>query len=236
MEIIFPTPKICPLCGKKQDFLNICSECINLKERFKYDHGQCNRCGTFLRHGVYCPTCYLWPKEFIKNTAVFPYQKEYEKMVRDFKFNYHGYLSSPISMAIFNELCLNQALIRDVAESLIIPVPMSSLRKREKGYNQAEILSKELARIMDTEMKTNVLKRSRNTPHQTGLNRRDRKINLKNAFYVEDKNKKDLENRVILLVDDVITTSTTLNECARTLINHGAQKIFSVTIASGSNY
>jgi len=233
LELAFPTPKMCPLCGKYQGKLQICNECYEIKLKIQKESGQCSRCGTFHRHGVYCPTCYNWPEGYIKNTSPFPYQREFEEMLRNFKFNHHGYLASPAAMAIFNELCTNQALIRDVAQSIIIPVPMSSKRKREKGYNQAEILARELGKIMGLEYKNKLLIRSIHTPHQTGLSRKERRKNLKKAFSISPSRVKEVENKSIILVDDVITTSTTLQECAKILLNNGAQKIFSVTIAAG---
>lgn len=235
LEVFFPTPKICPLCGKKQEKLQICPECFQLKTKIRKEEGQCNRCGTFARHGVYCPTCYSWPKGYIKNTAPFPYRNEFEELVRNFKFNYNGYLAESAAMAIFNEICSNKALIIDTAEALIIPVPMSSKRKRQKGYNQAEVLAIQLAKIMDLEIEVNILQRPKDTPHQVGLNRKERRKNLSQAFAIPRDKVKKIENRPILLVDDVITTSTTLQECAKILLTRGAKKVFSVTIAAGKN-
>ena len=235
LEILFPTPKICPLCGLKQDRLEICEDCLQLKRKISQEEGQCNRCGSFSQHGVYCPTCYGWPEGYIKNTAAFPYQDEFEQLVRNFKFNYHGYLANSAALAIFKELCRNKALIIDMAGALIIPVPMSPKRKRQKGYNQAEVLAIQLANIMETEISLRVLLRPKDTPHQVGLNRQERRKNLREAFMIPKDRVKDIEDRTIILVDDVITTSTTLQECAKILLNKGAKKVFSVTIAAGKN-
>lgn len=233
LELLFPTPKMCPLCGKKQEKLQICNECYNLKIKIQKEEGQCSRCGTFSRKGIYCPTCYSWPDEYIKNTTPFPYRDEFEEMLRNFKFNYHGYLAAPAAMAIFNEVCTNHALIRDMTGALVIPVPMSPKRKLDKGYNQAEVLAKELALIFDARLELNLLKRPKDTPHQTGLSRTQRRKNLSNAFTIAQDRVKEIENKSIILVDDVITTSTTLQKCAKILLNNGAKKIFSVTIAAG---
>lgn len=235
MEILFPTPKICPLCGKKQDKLQICEECLELKRKIRNEEGQCNRCGSFARHGVYCPTCYAWPDGYIKNTAPFLYQDNFEELVRNFKFNYHGYLANPAALAIFKEICTNEALLIDIADALIIPVPMGPKRKRQKGYNQAELLAIQLAKIMDAEINMKILLRPKDTPHQVGLNRRKRRKNLSQAFMIPGERVKEIDKRTILLVDDVITTSTTLQECAKILLNKGAEKVFSVTIAAGRN-
>ena len=87
--------------------------------------------------------------------------------------------------------------------------------------------------IFDAQFELNLLKRSKDTPHQTGLSRKERRRNLSNAFTIVPERVKEIENKSIILVDDVITTSTTLQECAKILLNNGAKKIFSVTIAAG---
>ena len=72
LELLFPTPKMCPLCGKKQEKLQICNECYNLKIKIQKEEGQCSRCGTFSCKGIYRTTCYSWPDEYIKIPLPFP--------------------------------------------------------------------------------------------------------------------------------------------------------------------
>ena len=75
----------------------------------------------------------------------------------------------------------------------------------------------------------NVLKRIKDTPHQTGLNKSNRKTNLEDAFTVVDKDK--VKDKIILLVDDIYTTGSTLNECAKTLIKSGAKGVYGLCFA-----
>ena len=109
---------------------------------------------------------------------------------------------------------------------MIIPVPISERRLKERGYNQSEILCNELPKDL---VKTEVFARIEDTPHQTGLGRSNRLSNLKGAFKVLDK--KSIKGNVVLILDDIYTTGSTLNECARTLKSAGAKKVIGLTLA-----
>lgn len=270
LELLYPTPAACPLCGQAQASLRICPACADAAKSLLISPGQCNRCGTYGRHGVYCPTCYHWPDDYVKNTALLAYEGAAADMIEKLKFDYSGYLARPIAQAIYNKLLENPALIRDtlgisardqgrhsfsyeqgkithkpaeiqalapgqaLSATLVIPVPMSKKRLREKGYNQAALLARQMAVFLNCPLEENILLRSRHTPHQTGLKRADRKSNLKNAFIISPEWVNYLKNKRVLLVDDVLTTSSTLQECAGVLLDSGAEKIYSVTIAAGN--
>lgn len=252
LELLYPTPAACPLCGQAQASLRICPACADAAKSLLISPGQCNRCGTYGRHGVYCPTCYHWPEGYIKNTALFAYEGAAVAMVEKLKFDYSGYLARPIARELYNKLLENPALIRDTvgipaqnprrfsgpgqafSATLVIPVPMSKKRLREKGYNQAALLARQMAFFLDCPLEENLLLRSRHTPHQTGLKRADRKLNLKKAFIISPERVNEIKNKRVLLVDDVLTTSSTLQECASVLLESGAEKIYSVTIAAGN--
>jgi len=104
----------------------------------------------------------------------------------------------------------------------VIPVPLHSARKRERGYNQSELLAREVAARLGIPVLTRALKRVRNTRSQTGLKREERLLNVQGAFRVKDK--PAVSGKAVLLVDDVTTTGATLEACGEALILAGAGK------------
>lgn len=109
---------------------------------------------------------------------------------------------------------------------IIIPVPLHRKRERERGFNQAELIAARLGRPVASRL----LRRRKNTPSQTGLTRNERKRNLASAFEVRGK----VEGAVIV-VDDVYTTGSTMNEIARTLKLAGAERVEVLTVARVAN-
>ncbi|NMB98546.1 MAG: ComF family protein [Clostridiaceae bacterium] len=112
---------------------------------------------------------------------------------------------------------------------MIISVPLHKEREKERGYNQACLVSKELSRIMKLPEISDILIRKKNTSPQSLLHGEERSDNIKNAFEVADINK--VKGKKILLVDDVLTTGSTVNECSRTLKKAGAVKVDIAVIA-----
>jgi len=112
----------------------------------------------------------------------------------------------------------------------VVPVPLHPLRKREREFNQAEVLARDLARNQGWEF-CDILQRIRYTVTQTHFDRRRRMKNLREAFRV--RRNAAVEGKRLLLVDDVLTTGSTLDECARILLRAGAEAIDALTVARG---
>ena len=108
-------------------------------------------------------------------------------------------------------------------------MPLHKSRYRERGFNQSEIVAEEVSKITDLSVLKNALKRKKNTKDQTNLSPQQREENVKGAFVVTQPEM--INGKKIILVDDVITTGATLNECARMLKQAGAEKILGTTIA-----
>ncbi|MCF8241039.1 MAG: ComF family protein [Melioribacteraceae bacterium] len=111
----------------------------------------------------------------------------------------------------------------------IIPVPLHTLKKSERGYNQSYYISKGLSKKTGIPVVKNLLSRNRYTSTQTTLNKQDRKLNIEGAFRV--KSKRNLKSKNILILDDVVTTGATTLECARQIKKLGADKIFVISVA-----
>jgi ComF family protein len=114
---------------------------------------------------------------------------------------------------------------------LIIPVPLHPSRRHTRGFNQAELIAraaaKQFARAL--EVSTSLLVRHRETISQVGLSRDERIENMRDAFRVIDR--RSIKGRAVILVDDVMTTGTTLSECARVLKSAGAERVWAATAA-----
>lgn len=109
----------------------------------------------------------------------------------------------------------------------IVAVPMYKSDRRKRGYNQCELIAKELSYITGIPHKFNIVFKTKKTSHQKELSGKERKSNLKNAFII--KNPEEISGKNILVVDDVCTTGSTLSEIAGLLKNNGAEKVFCCT-------
>jgi competence protein ComFC len=117
---------------------------------------------------------------------------------------------------------------------IIICVPLHSKKCKERGYNQAELISRALSRELSVPANFSLLTRIRNTKPQSLLPGDKRYQNVKDAFCVIEKDR--IKGKKVMIVDDVLTTGNTLNECARVLKEAGAKWVTAVVIASGRNY
>jgi competence protein ComFC len=127
------------------------------------------------------------------------------------------------------------SIIENFREPILIPIPLSSKRYHERGYNQAQLICEELVRLSKTNdftLANNILIKPKETEHQARL--KDRRTRLKNivgSFAVKEKNINLIKNRNIILIDDITTTGATLVEAKKVLKNAGARKIIAFTIA-----
>lgn len=118
------------------------------------------------------------------------------------------------------------------ANPMLIPIPLYASKLRSRGYNQAEILSRGLGKRFGLPTK-NLLQRVKNTPSQLKLSREDRIRNIKDAFRLAKDKKQLVQNKTVLLVDDVLTSGATLSEAARALKRGGAEAVYGLALAHG---
>lgn len=117
---------------------------------------------------------------------------------------------------------------------IIISVPLHRKKEKKRGYNQAHLISKQLGRLLGIKVNKSLLIRTKNTDSQSLLNRADRLKNVKDAFLVTDPN--SVKDKSILVLDDIFTTGTTLNECCKALKDAGARKVTAVVVATGRKF
>ena len=112
---------------------------------------------------------------------------------------------------------------------LIIPVPLHTLKKAERGYNQSFYIAKGIGKVLSITFSDRIVKRIKYTESQTTMNLNKREENISGAFKI--KNNNGIKNKNILIVDDVITTGATISECGKMLLEVGAKKIYAASIA-----
>ena len=133
-------------------------------------------------------------------------------------------------------LAIAAAPLLSDGDDIIIPVPMHRTRLLWRRFNQAALLAGELARKTERPHEPGLLIRQRATRSQVGLTEAQRRTNLRGVFAVRPNNRPKIKGRNILLVDDVITTGTTVNACARVLKRHGAAQVNVVALAVVTPY
>jgi len=112
---------------------------------------------------------------------------------------------------------------------LVIPVPLHSARKRARGYNQSAIIARAIGHVTGFQVCEVGLKRLRHTPSQTRLDRKARYLNVDSAFEVQ--NHKVIQGRLVVLIDDVVTTGATVCACVNALVGAGAKRVVVATVA-----
>lgn len=221
LDLFFPTNCKCMFCNCETPEFGICDNCYSMLPIIKGK--TCEKCGGENHgRGAVCIECKNREHDFDKNYCVFHYTGDVRDKIVNFKQGgkkYYGYS--------FSWLIERKYLEIDENIDIIIPVPINETRLKERGFNQSEVLCEEL--LLTGKVDLNVLARVKDTPHQTGLNRENREKNLKGSFELLDKKK--IKDKNILLVDDIYTTGSTLNECARLLKSKGANKVIGLCLA-----
>lgn len=156
--------------------------------------------------------------------APYLYQDNVKRAVLNFKSAYMPFLSKRFARDMAK--CIQENYFMQFDMITYTPLSKKSLRKRD--YNQAYLLAKEISKILDIPL-ADLLIKVRKTKEQKSLNSRERKTNVYGAFDLKDKD--IVINKRILLIDDVKTTGSTLNECAKMLNIYGAQSVWAATLA-----
>ena len=112
---------------------------------------------------------------------------------------------------------------------IILPVPISKKRYKQRGYNQTELIAREIRKRTDIELVTNCLYKEKNNVPQSTLNKEDRIENVKNAYII--KNSKIIKDKRVIIFDDIYTTGSTVNECSKLLKQNNVKEILVMTIA-----
>ncbi|MDO8663044.1 MAG: ComF family protein [Candidatus Omnitrophota bacterium] len=227
-------PKVCLACKRKLDAFNtdgyICNGCrLKIKRNLP---PFCASCGRHLEkkslNKNICPACLKKRLHFDRAFSPCLYEGVTKELIHEFKYKSKDHLGKPLSK-IMIEFIKEYELPVDYLD-FIIPIPLHKARLREREFNQAEILSRQIALEFKKDLITDALYRHRLTKTQTGLATDKRFANVKESFFVSQDS--DLKNKNILIVDDVLTTGATSSEAALSLKDAGANIVFVLTLAN----
>ena len=235
LDILFPIQ--CLGCGKEGKW--ICESCL---ENIKFAEELF--CPICKRKSLFGKTCFDCQKKTALTGLLVAcsYQDELlKKAIHIFKYKFVGDLSIPLSIfliqraeAVFDSEFFPGFWKENNSKDffLIIPVPLHKKRFRWRGFNQSELLAKKVSDFFDLSFRNDILIRFRDTSPQTEIrNRESRMENIKGAFLCVNSNA--AKDKKIILIDDVSTTSATLNECAKELSKAGAKEIWGLVLARG---
>ncbi len=206
LDIVFPVN--CVSCGKNGEIL--CLECISLFPKAERESEE-----------------WIYPLYDYRHPPV-------KKLIWQLKYNNKKRLADVLGELMYENIILelsDLSILENFREPLLIPIPLSQKRLRERGYNQALLLCEKIEKInKDLKISKNVLIKIKETEHQANIKDRSKRLkNLIGTFVV--KNENFIQKRNIILIDDVTTTGATLNEARKTLKQAGAKKIIAFTIA-----
>ncbi len=234
MRIFFP-PR-CPICdGVLFHSLFVAGEmaCRACRDKPEYITGPaCMKCGKPLadERQEYCFDCARGKAEYDQGKALWVYRAKVKDSIYRFKYQnrreYAAYYGAEL-VRIYGDW------IRMRKVQAIVPIPISKARYRRRGYNQAELVAKEVGKRMGLPVYGNLLLRIRDTGAQKELSVGERKNNLKKAFKMKE-NKVQLDH--ILLIDDIYTTGSTMNEAARELRRAGVGHVYCLSVSIGKGH
>jgi len=223
LDIIFPP--VCLLCGESSLKKGFCEACLMLIEKERITTPICSTCGTPFPSpkGVdhECGRCLKERPHFKSARSAFVYDGRLLNAIHRFKYGGDTSLAVPLARSVLGALAPSN-------NCLVVPVPLHPKKLKARGFNQSLLIARELARLTGFPVSYDNLKRARDTGQQVGLKSLERNKNVAGAFILQDP--VAFKDKKALLVDDVITTGATINECARLLKNAGAE-VFALTVA-----
>ena len=226
LQLIYPAR--CPVCDEiiKQSGERICAECRDKLRLLTPPY--CMRCGRKTSAGEeFCGECREKKHFFDRGRALYEYSSAAEAIYR-FKYGGRREYAEFFGEQIADYL---GSFIRNTGAEGIVPIPLHKNRKRVRGFNQAELMAEALGRRTGIPVYPKMLVRVRNTKPQKTLNPEERQNNLKKAF---NMGQNDVKLKVIIVLDDIYTTGTTIDEAAKVLKEAGAEKVYFVTLACGA--
>lgn len=233
-SVLFPSE--CRICGALLDTfsrLPVCSECLTSLQPI--DGDLCSICGervhgtTDIDEKLICGMCDRARPQFVRATAFGSYDAELRELLHLLKYE----AVTPASETL--GLLLAEAVKKlEVAGAVtVVPVPLHREKQRQRGFNQTELIARAAVKHLGPQftLRKKVLRRTRATNSQIGLTNHQRRANLRGAFKISAAGAKHIKDCEVLLVDDVLTTGTTVSECTRVLLRAGAKRVHVATVA-----
>ena len=230
-------PSDCRLCRTPLDNISripVCSECLTVIRPLRAPG--CVVCGDRLASAQLlmgdgrCANCRACEPAFERAVSFGEYGGSLRGLVHLLKYEAVTPVAKPLG-AMMAQTITELLAGGDALAPLLVPVPLHPSRQRSRGFNQAELIVKAAAKRLPQELEvaSAVLVRRRETVSQVGLSREERMANVRDAFAVRQPGR--VKGRNVIVVDDVMTTGTTLSECARVLKRAGAERVWAATVA-----
>lgn len=227
LDLLFPLR--CPICHEPAPpGEDICPEC---RERLPVIRtARCRVCGKPIQNGEdICRDCRTTPHAFTQGMGAFLYNETMRETMSYFKYKGRREYGEALGTELFREA---GSRLLDWGVRAVLPVPIHKSRRRERGYNQAEILAARLAELAGLPLLTNVLLRTGQTPPLKNLSPRERREALARAMELRGP----APGVPVLLVDDIYTTGATLDAAAGILRSRGTPEVYFLTVCIGGGF
>ena len=211
-------PGSCLLCSADSAGALLCARCV--ADLPPLPDARCPQCGVETTLGERCGACLKEPPAFTHTVALFRYEFPVDRLIQALKYGHQ------LPLANWFGQCLSREILA-AGHDLILPLPLHPTRLQSRGFNQSAEIARTISHELGMQMNTSCLTRTRATPPQAALPLKERARNVRGAFEC----RADLGGKRILLVDDVMTSGSTLRECARILKLHGAAQITVAVVA-----
>lgn len=218
-------PDTCIMCRREGELA--CRECLSVLSPLNVQ--QCPGCFCESPEGKFCPRCKKQDSalDFLLVGTSYRDSPIVSLLIKTMKYKSISRCISYIPSSLFSSI---ENLCQFSLNIALVPVPLHKKRQRERGFNQATIIARHIASLTGVGIDEHLIKRVRYTIPQASLGKYEREINLRNAFSIVKYKERDPE-RLYLLIDDVATTRSTLEECAKTMRAAGIKKVGAYVIA-----
>lgn len=218
LDLLFP--KSCVGCGREGKF--ICDTCRSTVIRIP--SSVCPKCGRPQINGILCSECVHWQSNIDGIRSPFRFEGTIRQAVHQLKYKNVRALAPTLAMLMYEYLAVHQ-----LPADVLVPVPLHPKRLRERGYNQSELLAKELGKLLLMPVENRTLVRIKYAPPQARTTSvEQRRLNMSDAFSCKGNG---LQGLGILLIDDVATSATTLEACAKALKEVGVLSVWGLVMA-----
>ncbi|UCG34941.1 MAG: ComF family protein [Candidatus Omnitrophota bacterium] len=222
-DIIYPP--LCFACERKIQEGYLCPEC---QDKVEYLFPPlCRLCSRPLsyKNSYLCSGCIGKKSPFKRVISITAYKEPMTKLLHLFKYKNYDYLGRFLSHLMIQHI---ERIGLDLScYQAIIPVPLHPFRRKERGYNQTELLAKQIANHFQIPLRNDIIYQKKDKTSQTKLKKEQREKAMQGVFIA----KESLKGKNIVLIDDILTTGSTLKECALTLKKRNTKDIIAITLS-----
>ena len=238
-DLFFPEKLNCLGCDIEYDSQItesfFCETCL---EQLKIDTTRCNKCDRpvekiYDQLDIYqykCKTCQEQFHYYTRHISCTHYDTLAKKMILGLKYKGKTEYSKGIAELMIKRL-IEENLLDQI--EIIVPTPIHWTRKWFRGFNQSELIATTIKTMLKRDIQIGQLKRQKRTKKLKKLDKDARKLMLKDAIIITQEERSNIENKVVLVIDDIYTTGTTVNTCSKVLYEAGAEAIYCITFAMG---